>query len=106
MAPIEELDKMMKDTSKEQMDDWDKDWNRWMDDHKDSFVDVGSPLGKNKRIRKNGIKDERNELTGYSIVQANSHEEAAQIFKDNPQLDMLGSYIDVVEWVDMDSMKG
>ena len=104
MAPTEALDEMMKNTSKEQMKEWDKSWKKWMDEHQSSFVDIGSPLGKNKRVSKDGIKDVRNELTGYSVVEADSHQEAAEIFKNNPQLEMDGSYIEITEWVEMDGM--
>ncbi|MDD2786350.1 MAG: hypothetical protein PHS79_05720 [Patescibacteria group bacterium] len=105
MAPIAELDKMMQNTSKEQMKEMDATWLKWIDDHKDSFVDVGAALGKNKRVTKDGVSDVRNELTGYSIVQAESHEDACKIFEDNPMFEMPGAYVEVLVWVEMPTTK-
>ena len=76
----------------------------WVEAHKASFVELGAPLGKNKRVTKDGVQDVRNELTGFSVVQAESHEDAAKIFQDNPQLEMPGAYIEVLEWVPMMGM--
>ena len=104
MAPIAGLDEMKKSTDPKRMTEMNDRWNAWMEAHQDSFVDRGSMLGKNKRVTKDSIKDVRNELTGFSIVKANSPEGAAKIFQDNPQLDMPGSYIDVIEWYEMPKM--
>lgn len=105
MAPIEELDMLIKNTTPEEMKKMNDDWTEWVKKHKKELVVTGSPLGKNKRVTQDGIKDVRNELTGYSVVQAESHEEAAKIFLDNPQLEMPGAYIEVVEYVDMPEME-
>jgi len=104
MAPIEEMDKMMKNTNPEQMKEMNEVWDKWSKTHAKNIVDMGAPLGKNKRVMKDGIKDVRNEMGGYSLVQAKSHEEAAKIFLDNPQLEMPGAYVEVMEWVDMPGM--
>jgi hypothetical protein len=53
---------------------------KWMDDNKASLADRGAPVGKNKRIDTNGIKDVKNDVCGYSIVQAESADAAAMIF--------------------------
>ena len=101
MAPHEALDQLMKTTTPEQSKQMMDSWNAWIETHKASFIDVGSPLGKNMRVSKDGISPARNDINGYSVVQAESLEEAAKIFQDNPQLQMSGSYIDVLEWVEM-----
>ncbi|MFA6503545.1 MAG: hypothetical protein WCT54_01140 [Patescibacteria group bacterium] len=105
MAPIAELDKMMQNTDKEKMREMDAIWLKWIADHKDSFVDQGAPLGKNKRVTKEGINDIRNEVKGYAVVQAESHEDACKIFEDNPMFEMPGAYVEVLAWVEMPTTK-
>ena len=67
-------------------------------------IDVGAPTGKNKRVAKSGVKDVRNEVTGYSVVQADSHDAATKMFKDNPMLQYPGAYIEVIEYMEMAGM--
>jgi hypothetical protein len=52
-------------------------------------VQHGCPLGKTKRISETGIADTRNDLAGYTIVQAESHEAAAKLFQDHPHFTMF-----------------
>jgi len=63
--------------------------------------DMGAPLGKNKRVSASGVADMRNDVGGYSIVEANTHDEAAQLFRDNPMLQMPGAYVEVLEIMPM-----
>jgi hypothetical protein len=104
MIPLPALDEMMKNSTPEQMKEVNESWKTWMEKHQANFVDMGLPLGKNKRVMSDGVKDMRNEMTGYSIVQAETHDEAAQIFLDNPQMRLPGSYVEVVECLAMPGM--
>jgi len=101
MAPVAGLDEMRKNTSPQQMKEWNESWMKWAKSHEKSFVDRGAPAGKNKRVAKDSVRDVRNEVTGYSVVQADSHEDATKIFQDNPMLQMPGAYIEVLEYVEM-----
>ena len=49
-------------------------WMKWVKENEASIVDLGSPLGKTKRINADGISDAKNEITAYTIVQAESHD--------------------------------
>lgn len=104
MAPIEEMQKMMKNATPEQQKQGMADWQRWMDAHKADLADTGAPLGKNKRVTKDGISDVRNEVSGFTVVQAQSHEAAAQLMQDSPHFALPGGYIEVLEWVEMPGM--
>jgi hypothetical protein len=42
------------------------------------------PLGKTKRVTGQGIEDASNQLSGYTIVRAASHEAAAKLFEKHP----------------------
>ena len=78
-----------------------KEWGDWMHRHKESFLDQGQPLGSTKRVTSGKISDVRNDLTWYGIIQAESHEAAANLFSDNPHLQMPHAYIEVMEITEM-----
>lgn len=59
-------------------------WGQWMSDHAEHILDAGGPLGSTKRASADGIADVKNNLTGYVILEAPSHEEAAKLFLDHP----------------------
>ena len=61
-----------------------KAWGDWMTKHKAAVLETGGPLGKTKRVSVKGIADTRNDLTGYVVVQAESHEAAAKLFENHP----------------------
>lgn len=101
MAPAEEMQKMMKDATPEQQKHGMDDWYAWMEKHKADIVDIGAPLGQNKRVTKDSISDVHNDVAGFSIIQAESHEEAAKLMQDSPNFAIPGSYIEVLSWVDV-----
>jgi hypothetical protein len=42
-----------------------------------------------------GVADARNDVNWYLVVEAESHEAAAEIFKDHPHLQIPSAYIDI-----------
>jgi hypothetical protein len=101
MAPVTAIEQMGK-ASPEQMKAGMDEWTRWAKTHQKSIVDLGTPLGKTKRVTATGVADARNEMTGYSIVQADSLDAAAKAFTDHPHFKMVkGATIDVVECIPM-----
>jgi hypothetical protein len=105
MANGAEFEKMMKNSTPEQQKRGMDAWMKWMDDHKASLVDGGAPLGKTKRVDSKGASDTKNDIGGYSIVQAESADAAAKIFdKDQPHLQMPGAWIEIVEIMQMPGM--
>jgi hypothetical protein len=104
-APVGTYDEMMKNPDPVKQKEGMAEWTKWMEKNKASFVmGVNTPLGKNKRVMASGVQDMRNEITGISVVEAESHDDAAKIFMDNPELKMPGAYVDVIAWVDMSGM--
>ena len=98
MAKSAEFEKMMKTSTPEQQKKSMDDWMKWMGAHKASMVDGGAPLGKTKRVDLKGASDMKNEVGGYSIIQAATAAAATKIFgKDHPHLQMPGAWIEVVE---------
>lgn len=101
MAPVGSMDEMMKNATPEMKEQQNQAWKTWMDAHKDAWADMGGPLGKNLRVTAGGVEAVRNEVGGYSIVQAETQEEAAKMFMDNPMMAMPGAYVEVLEIVPM-----
>ena len=102
MADSAAMAKMMKEATPEQGKKSMDAWMRWMEAHKKATVDMGAPLGKSKRVDGKGAKDAANDLCGYSVVQANSHDEAAKLFDNtHPHLQMPGAWIEITEVMPM-----
>ncbi len=73
-------------------------WMKWGETHAKSIVDNGGPLGKTKAIGKNGVSDVKNAMTGYTVVQAESHEAAAKMFVNHPHFTLFpGAGVEVME---------
>jgi hypothetical protein len=62
-----------------------------------AVVDKGVPLGKTKRVTEGGVADVKNELNFFMVIQAESHEAAAEMIKGNPHFMIPTSYVDVME---------
>ena len=86
---------------KEEMSSGMEEWNQWAETHKDAITEMGAPLGKSMRVTSEGVAEVKNEICGYTIVEAKTHEEAARIFSDNPHVKEDGAWVDVLEWIDM-----
>ena len=73
-------------------------WHKWHADHAGAVVDGGGPLGKTKRTTGAGIADTSNNLSGFTIVQAESHEAAAKLFENHPHFSIFpGDGVDIME---------
>jgi hypothetical protein len=79
-----------------------KAWDQWVERHKASILEVGAPLGKTLRASKRGIEKTRNELVAFTLVQAESHEEAARMFENHPHYTVFpGESIEIMECLPM-----
>lgn len=80
-------------------------WHKWITLHEKSILDGGAPLGKTKRIDAGGVSDTKNELTAYTIVEAESHEAAAKIFLNHPHFSIFpGESIEIMECLPIPGM--
>ena len=59
-------------------------WKAWAEKHQSAIVDMGGPLGKTKRISRDGVEDTSNAIGACTIVRAESHEAAARLFEGHP----------------------
>lgn len=81
-------------------------WSKWATDNSASIADQGAPLGKTIRIDKNGISDVKNALGAYTVVQAESYEEAANMFLNHPHFSIFpGESIEIMECLPMPTME-
>jgi len=77
-------------------------WGKWASGNEKVIVDQGSPLGKTKRITAQGVSDTRNEITAYTVVEAESHEAAAKMFENHPHFMIFpGDSVEVMECLPM-----
>ena len=58
----------------------------WDEQHRDSIVYAGGPLGSTKRTTREGVEDAVNEMTVFVVVRAASHEAAAKLFEGHPHM--------------------
>jgi hypothetical protein len=50
---------------------------------------MGGPLGKTKQVTERGIADVSNEMSGFMMVTADSHEAAAALFEKHPHFSIF-----------------
>ena len=103
LAPVSALEQMAKSTPEQRKAGMDL-WMKWAEKHKKAITELGAPLGKTKRVTGDGISVGKNEITGYSIVQTDSHESAAKLFEGHPHFHVPGASIEVMEMVSMPGM--
>lgn len=84
MAPIKSFEKIISENPPTQTDGGMDEWTQWYNEHKDSVVDMGAPVGKTKQVTTSGVSDTKNMVGGYSVVQAESHDAAAKLFENHP----------------------
>ena len=93
-----EMPKMTPEQQKAMTDEW----MGWMKS-KGGVVDMGAPLGKTMKVTPTGVEPSKNEIGGYSIIEAESHEEAAKKMQDSPHFKMMGGggWIEIMEVMPM-----
>ena len=80
-------------------------WKRWAEDNKKSIVAMGGPLGRTKRIAREGINDVRNNMSAFTIVEAESHEAAARLFVNHPHFIIFpGDGVELMECLPIPEM--
>ncbi len=80
-------------------------WMKWVTDNAGAIVDVGSPLGKTKTINAGGVSDTKNRMTAYTIVKANSQEDAARLFVNHAHFTVFpGDFVEVMECLPIPGM--
>ena len=79
-----------------------KKWGEWAAALGDAIVEMGVPVGATKTVTKTGAKENAAEvpLTGYTVIQAKSMEDAVAMTKRCPYVED-GGRMDVAEAMSM-----
>jgi hypothetical protein len=102
-APTASFEQMMKSTPEQQKAGMDA-WMAWSKKAAKSIVDMGAPLGKSLRVAKSGPSPTKNDLGGYSILQAESKEALGESLKGHPHFMTPDGFIEIVEIMPMPGM--
>jgi hypothetical protein len=100
LAPTTVLDDWMRKDPKEREaaeKKMQQEWQRWSRDHAKIFDDEDAGVGKTKVVNPQGVSDSRNDVMLYATVEADSHDEAAKLFKDHPHLQIPQATIEIME---------
>ncbi len=85
-------------TRQKRVDQGMKAWHDWMTKHHAAVVVEGGPLGKTKRTSLHGVGDTKNNMSGYIVVKAESHEAAAKMFENHPHFAIFpGESVEIME---------
>jgi len=97
---LEQYNKLDEATRKQREKEGFNAWMQWGERHAAAIVDQGSPVGATKRASKQGVQDIRNNVAGYVVVQAESHEAAAKLFENHPHFALFpGDAVEIMELV-------
>lgn len=97
-APVSVLDdwmKMPEEDRKAAEATMQSEWNAWMSQHSSHILETAG-AGKTKRVSGSGVEDTRNDIMLYALVEADSHEAAAEMFAGHPHLQIPESTIEVM----------
>jgi hypothetical protein len=101
----EDAAKKMASASPEEMKAGMGPWMDWAKKCGIGLVDMGTPLGGGQKVTKAGTNPSTKEVVGYSILQANSMNEAVAMLKGHPHLDWVeGCEIEVHESLPLPGM--
>lgn len=102
-APSDAFEQMQKATPEQQQAGM-KAWMAWGDKAKSSIVDMGAPLGKGQKVTPAGASDQKNDLGGYSLMQAESKEALVKTLDGHPHFMMPDGWIEIVEVMPLPGM--
>lgn len=78
-------------------------WNAWMETHGEALLDIGNPVSRTVTVASDGSVGDgpADPVTGYSIIEAETFDDALTIARACPIL-ADGGTVEVAELVDMD----
>ena len=79
-------------------------WQAWFAKYGNAVIDPGSPLDNSTTVSGSTASDGRSSITGYTVIQAASMDDAIAMMKDHPHFKMPGAALDILESVPMPGM--
>ncbi|MBI1212932.1 MAG: hypothetical protein GC190_15830 [Alphaproteobacteria bacterium] len=93
-----EWDSLDDATRQKRMDAGMKAWHEFAAKHQAVTVFEGGPLGKTKKASAHGLSDTKNNMAGFTIIKADSHEAAVKMFENHPHFAIFpGDSVEVME---------
>ncbi|MES3008545.1 MAG: hypothetical protein V4751_12335 [Pseudomonadota bacterium] len=75
-----------------------KAWGAWAHNNEKQIVVSGGPIGKTQRVSTAGVERAQNNICGYVVVAAESHEAASRLFEGHPHFAIFpGEAVEVME---------
>ena len=72
-------------------------WQAWSEQHRAAIVAMGGPLGKTKRVDRQGTRDITHQLAAFTVVRAQSLDAAARMFEQHPHFTLFpGDAVEVM----------
>jgi hypothetical protein len=100
-APVSAMEKM-KNMSPEDHKKGMEPWMAWVKKCGDGIVDMGTPFGNGQKVTKSENSLSDSDIVGYSILQAESMDEAVEMMQGHPHLELeMGCEIEVFESMPM-----
>jgi hypothetical protein len=81
-------------------------WNEWAEKNSDSITDLGAPLGSGKHVEPGAVSPGTTKATGFSILEADSLDDAVRLVAEHPHFQTPDGTIDVLEFLEMPGMEG
>ena len=81
-------------------------WDVWVNANRAMLSGMTAGVGKTKRVTADGVVDTKNNIMLYSVVEAESHEAATEIFKNHPHLQIPEASIEVMPINPLPGMEG
>ena len=82
----EEFSAKMGEVSAEQAKEEMGKWMEWAEKCGDKLVDMGTPLANGMSVTKDGSSKSKMQVAGFSVLKAESMEEAMEMLKEHPHL--------------------
>jgi|SRR5271165_3801712 len=79
-------------------------WQAWHQKTGGAVVDLGAPLDKSTTLAGGSSASSKTAITGYTILQAGSMDEAVSLMNEHPHFHGPGSSIQILECVPMPGM--
>jgi hypothetical protein len=76
----------MNDTKPEDMQNEMEAWKAWGERVGKGLIDFGTPLGNGKNVTTSGATASESDVNGYSMLEAESIDQAVSMLKDHPHL--------------------
>ena len=85
------------DMSQETMQAGMKAWGDWMQKNAGRITDEGGPVGRTKKVSRDGVTDIRNKVGGFVVIEAENADEAAKLFEGHPHFTIFpGDAVEVM----------